>query len=131
MYCPGSQNDSREKRIVDGSGDVEWLNVGCYGAKLFAKCCSDARQRSRPRPDEPRMDLQAGPQRAAYQVRDDLMRHPWIDNRHRLATSHQEARRNVMRSEEHTSELQSLMRISYAVFCLKKKKNQTHLHESR
>src|SRR3546814_6225986 len=29
---------------------------------------------------------------------------------------------NVPRSEEHTSELQSLMRISYAVFCLKKKK---------
>src|SRR3546814_3611603 len=28
----------------------------------------------------------------------------------------------VLRSEEHTSELQSLMRISYAVFCLKKKK---------
>src|SRR3546814_3982649 len=30
--------------------------------------------------------------------------------------------RKAMRSEEHTSELQSLMRISYAVFCLKKKK---------
>src|SRR3546814_7700843 len=30
-----------------------------------------------------------------------------------------------LRSEEHTSELQSLMRISYAVFCLKKKKVQT------
>src|SRR3546814_3686572 len=30
-----------------------------------------------------------------------------------------------MRSEEHTSELQSLMRISYAVFCLKKKKTHT------
>src|SRR3546814_6702137 len=30
------------------------------------------------------------------------------------------------RSEEHTSELQSLMRISYAVFCLKKNKNKTH-----
>src|SRR3546814_2062374 len=30
-----------------------------------------------------------------------------------------------VRSEEHTSELQSLMRISYAVFCLKKKNNQT------
>src|SRR3546814_7828020 len=29
----------------------------------------------------------------------------------------------LIRSEEHTSELQSLMRISYAVFCLKKKKN--------
>src|SRR3546814_3205624 len=30
------------------------------------------------------------------------------------------------RSEEHTSELQSLMRISYAVFCLKTKKHSTH-----
>src|SRR3546814_3159247 len=30
----------------------------------------------------------------------------------------------IARSEEHTSELQSLMRISYAVFCLKKKKNE-------
>src|SRR3546814_8729645 len=30
------------------------------------------------------------------------------------------------RSEEHTSELQSLMRISYAVFCLKKKNNETN-----
>src|SRR3546814_5112309 len=30
---------------------------------------------------------------------------------------------DLARSEEHTSELQSLMRISYAVFCLKKKKN--------
>src|SRR3546814_4643604 len=30
-----------------------------------------------------------------------------------------------LRSEEHTSELQSLMRISYAVFCLKKKKQKT------
>src|SRR3546814_15349542 len=33
--------------------------------------------------------------------------------------------RTITRSEEHTSELQSLMRISYAVFCLKKKKKQT------
>src|SRR3546814_3234527 len=33
-----------------------------------------------------------------------------------------EAMRSKERSEEHTSELQSLMRISYAVFCLKKKK---------
>src|SRR3546814_5173519 len=41
-------------------------------------------------------------------------------------------RRGCRRSEEHTSELQSLMRISYAVFCLKKKQNQKqlqlHLH---
>src|SRR3546814_8396886 len=35
----------------------------------------------------------------------------------------------MIRSEEHTSELQSLMRISYAVFCLKKKKNQKTAHK--
>src|SRR3546814_3337355 len=35
----------------------------------------------------------------------------------------------ILRSEEHTSELQSLMRISYAVFCLKKK-NKKHLHHN-
>src|SRR3546814_6117868 len=34
------------------------------------------------------------------------------------------------RSEEHTSELQSLMRISYAVFCLKKKINLPNQHQS-
>src|SRR3546814_9602894 len=34
-----------------------------------------------------------------------------------------------IRSEEHTSELQSLMRISYAVFCLKKKKHNTHIKD--
>src|SRR3546814_1078316 len=36
--------------------------------------------------------------------------------------------RRAWRSEEHTSELQSLMRISYAVFCLKKQKNTAHIY---
>src|SRR3546814_3429014 len=50
-----------------------------------------------------------------------------------LGLTDYEMRKNgVKRSEEHTSELQSLMRISYAVFCLKKKRNnrcttKTHL----
>src|SRR3546814_3838060 len=35
------------------------------------------------------------------------------------------------RSEEHTSELQSLMRISYAVFCLKKKITHKHMREDK
>src|SRR3546814_3114375 len=35
-----------------------------------------------------------------------------------------------LRSEEHTSELQSLMRISYAVFCLKKKKHSIEKHST-
>src|SRR3546814_4516224 len=54
------------------------------------------------------------------------------DERHRKAvkdlaaqSDEIEQRRKEKRSEEHTSELQSLMRISYAVFCLKKKKIQT------
>src|SRR3546814_3691229 len=37
----------------------------------------------------------------------------------------------IARSEEHTSELQSLMRISYSVFCLKKKKNKTQINRER
>src|SRR3546814_1331750 len=41
------------------------------------------------------------------------------------------AETGARRSEEHTSELQSLMRISYAVFCLKKKKNKTTHTEDR
>src|SRR3546814_2496644 len=43
----------------------------------------------------------------------------------RAATS-ATATENGVRSEEHTSELQSLMRISYAVFCLKKKKEKNN-----
>src|SRR3546814_5442075 len=42
-----------------------------------------------------------------------------------------EARLRAMRSEEHTSELQSLMRISYAVFCLKKKKKKQEKHTTQ
>src|SRR3546814_9924508 len=38
-------------------------------------------------------------------------------------------KRKILRSEEHTSELQSLMRISYAVFCLKTKKTPTDIHQ--
>src|SRR3546814_10493646 len=41
-----------------------------------------------------------------------------------LVESHEQSEAGDPRSEEHTSELQSLMRISYAVFCLKKKKKK-------
>src|SRR3546814_5691699 len=51
---------------------------------------------------------------------------PPADRLHRpRRTAGPPARRPPPRSEEHTSELQSLMRISYAVFCLKKKKRHT------
>src|SRR3546814_2121471 len=44
----------------------------------------------------------------------------------RLGDGVAQAGRPERRSEEHTSELQSLMRISYAVFCLKKKNTEKH-----
>src|SRR3546814_7252587 len=43
---------------------------------------------------------------------------------------HHGAASRMARSEEHTSELQSLMRISYAVFCLKKKKHKTDIQRT-
>src|SRR3546814_9960658 len=55
-----------------------------------------------------RFDLGVGQQ----SLRDDIRRQVWPICRHR---------RRDRRSEEHTSELQSLMRMSYTVFCLKKK----------
>src|SRR3546814_9467759 len=52
--------------------------------------------------------------------------HTWWSYRSPDWTRNDRGRRlDHMRSEEHTSELQSLMRISYAVFCLKKKKTTT------
>src|SRR3546814_5099197 len=59
-----------------------------------------------------------------FPIRNDA---PPTGIRHRRPKRHAERDRSAWRctkrSEEHTSELQSLMRISYAVFCLKKKKN--------
>src|SRR3546814_8626717 len=70
------------------------------------------------------LDRAAGP--------DLRVRDPRLQGRHRPlrvpALGHPgqpRGRRSAARSEEHTSELQSLMRISYAVFCLKKK-NKTN-----
>src|SRR3546814_4204920 len=58
-----------------------------------------------------------------------------IDHAHRAARGRVVDRPQIevaklVRSEEHTSELQSLMRISYAVFCLKKKKNTQQIEHT-
>src|SRR3546814_8476373 len=52
---------------------------------------------------------------------------PWIQ----IGIGRRIGCRGAGRSEEHTSDLQSLMRISYAVFCLKKKKNNKHNRTQR
>src|SRR3546814_1092961 len=56
---------------------------------------------------------------------DDRLRRDQMDRGRPLGQAPDHARM-ANRSEEHTSELQSLMRISYAVFCLKKKNQQIH-----
>src|SRR3546814_9495653 len=50
--------------------------------------------------------------------------YPYEDFKDIYRYAHQQGLKGCTRSEEHTSELQSLMRISYAVFCLKKKNKQ-------
>src|SRR3546814_10582926 len=70
------------------------------------------------------------PEEHALAKAEDAALAPQQHQSHRRQRQGQEAREKVevigtqQRSEEHTSELQSLMRISYAVFCLKKKKKQ-------
>src|SRR3546814_6001718 len=75
----------------------------------------------RSRPDRGRRDAPARLQAGAACPRPHLRRGD-PDDRLGAVLGAVRAGRVLVRSEEHTSELQSLMRISYAVFCLKKKK---------
>src|SRR3546814_2533687 len=78
-------------------------------------------------------------QKTAYEMRisdwssdvcsSDLPARPEIDELDMLQRPFAFRRHHHARSEEHTSELQSLMRISYAVFCLKKKKHENKTNE--
>src|SRR3546814_6391347 len=67
----------------------------------------------------------------------DIMRNPVVNVSHRRRRLRRPCHDGIWgsghfkRSEEHTSELQSLMRISYAVFCLKKKKNQPNKEHNK
>src|SRR3546814_8713013 len=74
----------------------------------------------------------AGPDRLPFVADDSRAAAPWRPKCGRRcgpgARLSGPSGRATGRSEEHTSELQSLMRISYAVFCLKKKKKQENPH---
>src|SRR3546814_5200172 len=89
----------------------------CHRAIQGRNPLSPERHRKRAQIPGVRADVQERADRAA-----DGRRQGWVE----LQSEGQErARDHALRSEEHTSELQSLMRISYAVCCLKKKnKNQ-------
>src|SRR3546814_5164751 len=80
-----------------------------------------AQHAERRRARHPASSTVLAPHRAAPQRMRQAAERPWpsvISVSSRLPV-------RAQRSEEHTSELQSLMRISYAVFCLKKKKKTT------
>src|SRR3546814_3933778 len=100
-------------RISDWSSDV-------CSSDLLAQHRAGAEQTARAIEEELPRGGAGGEDR-----RDDLEQVA-IDRAQRDAVAREPRRRRDdarHRSEEHTSELQSLMRISYAVFCLKKKKN--------
>src|SRR3546814_7612023 len=86
---------------------------------LFRSVGSRHRRRRRSMPDRV-------PETRHTDRRSDPAVRRW--NRHLVRGTR--GRLEMTRSEEHTSELQSLMRISYAVFCLKKKKNKKHTNNN-
>src|SRR3546814_1902338 len=90
---------------------------------MFANLALAELQETRPDPASPRparvsvaQDLSVeGDERQLRMLMTELVRNSWNFSNGEVVLD---------RSEEHTSELQSLMRISYAVFCLKKKKKK-------
>src|SRR3546814_5707722 len=117
-------------RISDWSSDVcssdlprqAAASAACLGASspaLAPPAVVRAHDRQQP-PAHPTASPYPPRHRPAYRPRNDA---------YRLQSPGSEWDRRTIRSEEHTSELQSLMRISYAVFCLKKKKDTKHIQK--
>src|SRR3546814_7852644 len=92
----------------------EWLKAGRLLIRVTQLTADNPRQR------QPITEL-----KALYRKRGEELARPanLATYKRQWAAFHAFDEESSTRSEEHTSELQSLMRISYAVFCLKKKKN--------
>src|SRR3546814_4800638 len=129
MICFFKQKTADEVRISDWSSDV------CSSDLVVGKSevAGGKRKTDRLRLSGSEMHALIAFQRADRRFRParrrqielrDLISRPLAGVAHRHAHGLVRTRRDRGRSEEHTSELQSLMRISYAVFCLKKKKNR-------
>src|SRR3546814_6691175 len=120
MGCPQQCQRTRLAiAIVRGTGIVDAQEAVClltltmlgYGRKiLFRRGYSQMAGIQQPQSAPDEMNATTAPGRHSHNM---------VDRRQWLVRRHIEHFQN--RSEEHTSELQSLMRISYAVFCLKKK----------
>src|SRR3546814_9718098 len=105
-------------RISDWSSDV----------------CSSDLSGTPDRPHEGRHEHQAACCDRCEWSSDQLLHDRWAGQRLHWRSRFARQFAQSARSEEHTSELQSLMRISYAVFCLKKKKQKLtnkHRHNTK
>src|SRR3546814_2822650 len=114
-------------RISDWSSDVCSSDLGLdfrWGPKLYRKLLRQPGGRERIKHYLQHYQPELGAETAEVEQNLDA----WVAKVHTLKSHY--FKRYMRRSEEHTSELQSLMRISYAVFCLKKKnKSQYKYHE--
>src|SRR3546814_984076 len=125
------QKTAYEMRISDWSSDVCSSDLRALQGNLRrprgSECGQDRRSLAVPQWHEPaRRPVQqaSGARQGRPQLRGKLPE--WCVRIRRWQYPHvPQPRSDCPRSEEHTSELQSLMRISYAVFCLKKKKENT------
>src|SRR3546814_7843693 len=136
MFCFFKQKTAYEMRISDWSSDVcsSDLHVGVDYANQPVQGRRDERRIRRPdgvpRDYGRRLDSLAGKAGRKHEG-SALGSTPALCGKlaHLLSRSHRDPLDHPGRSEEHTSELQSLMRISYAVFCLKKKTLTNNHHE--
>src|SRR3546814_3048934 len=118
------QKTAYEMRISDWSSDVCSSDLRYRGllTRTLVECLQEAQKLARL--DRLKTIWDAAPRESRRIV---AVRNEYVRGLARLnAQAEALAFVNNVRSEEHTSELQSLMRISYAVFCLKKKKQHKH-----
>src|SRR3546814_2668330 len=122
---PFSGRNPGDRRSFVHSGDSgQGITNGVAGALTIAPLVADAPARYADLFDPGRKPFTARPSLANF-IEGQVGA---VKNFAEYATPGEIASENELepgRSEEHTSELQSLMRISYAVFCLKKKKQKT------
>src|SRR3546814_8210201 len=117
------QNDGRLALAIRRSGgdNTVWrLQLDRHAVPRIAARRSD--KQKRPSPCSNNLDA-AAPCRCRAAWRNHVGKRKGAAKGHSVAPK---SPLSACRSEEHTSELQSLMRISYAVFCLKKKNTQLH-----
>src|SRR3546814_4204157 len=121
FFC--KQKTAYEMRISDWSSDV--CSSDLLSPIRAMSNVREPRQRTQPREERPERQHRLSQERRPLELNPEA--HRLLQPRppgapHQRHRSIRPLRSVEKRSEEHTSELQSLMRISYAVFCLKKKK---------